>query len=182
MTPLERPLARPLARPQERAQERPLPPALSPEAIEQQLEAASRACSRQSAQLTQLRRSVLGLVLQAGRPVTAYQLLDMLKETREGAMPPTIYRALDFLMSKQLVHKIERLNAFVPCTDPGQHTHSAQFLICSQCGRVSELEDHTVAHALEQAARAGGFRLSNVVVELEGICAACDTAAAVTVA
>jgi Fur family zinc uptake transcriptional regulator len=147
--------------------------ALSPEAIEQQLDAASRVCSRQSAQLTQLRRSVLGLVLQAERPITAYQLLDQLKATREGAMPPTVYRTLDFLMGKQLIHRIERLNAFVACTDPGQHTHSVQFLICSDCGKVTELEDRAVSHALDKAAMEGGFRLSNVIVELEGLCAAC---------
>jgi Fur family zinc uptake transcriptional regulator len=140
--------------------------------IEQQLDAASHACTRQNAQLTELRRAVLGLVLQAERPLTAYQLLDRLKETRRGAVPPTVYRALDFLIDNKLIHKIERLNAFVPC-EAGHHDHSVQFLICGGCGQVTELEDRTVSRALDRAARAEGFRPASTVVEIEGTCAAC---------
>ena len=63
--------------------------------IERQLDAATLACTRQGAQLTELRRLVLGLILAAAAPLTAYQLLDRLKQTRQRAAPPTIYRALD---------------------------------------------------------------------------------------
>jgi Fur family zinc uptake transcriptional regulator len=145
---------------------------LSPEAIEQHLDVASEICARQDAQLTPLRRSVLGLVLQAERPITAYQLLDKLKETRERAMPPTVYRALDFLIENHIIHKIEQINAFVPCMDPG-HAHAVQFLICRKCGTVNELENHMVSHAVDQAARAQGFHPSRVVIEIDGICAEC---------
>ncbi len=140
--------------------------------IERQLDQASTACNRQNTQLTELRRTVLGLVLQAERPLTAYQLLDRLKETRRGAMPPTIYRALDFLLDNKLIHKVERLNAFVAC-ESGHHDHSVQFLICRVCGQVTELEDCGVCHALEEAARAKGFQPSGTVVEVEGTCGAC---------
>ena len=145
-------------------------------AIERQLDAASTACSRQNTQLTELRRTVLGLVLQAERPLTAYQLLDRLKETRRGAMPPTVYRALDFLIDNKLIHKIERLNAFVPC-EAGHHDHSVQFLICRVCGQATELEDCEICHALDSAARAKGFQPSSTIVEIEGVCAACAGAA-----
>jgi Fur family zinc uptake transcriptional regulator len=149
--------------------------ALTQEALESQLDAASLSCSRQSTQLTELRRTVLGLVLQAERPLTAYQLLDRLKEKRRGAVPPTVYRALDFLLENKLIHKIERLNAFVPCTEAGHHhAHSAQFLICRRCGTVIELEDSAASHALEQAATRAGFKPSSMIVEIEGLCAACQ--------
>jgi Fur family zinc uptake transcriptional regulator len=147
--------------------------ALTPEALETQLDAASQSCTRQSTQLTALRRTVLGLVLQAERPLTAYQLLDRLKEKRRGAVPPTVYRALDFLLENKLIHKIERLNAFVPCTEAGHHTHAVQFLICQLCGNVLELEDRSASRALEHAAESVGFRASSTIVEIEGACAAC---------
>ena len=140
--------------------------------IDKQLEAASDACSRSNVQLTELRRTVLGLVLQAERPLTAYQLLDRLKETRRGAVPPTIYRALDFLIDNKLIHKVERLNAFMPC-EAGHHDHAVQFLICTECGQVAELEDRSVSQALDQAARAEGFRPSSMIIEVEGLCSAC---------
>lgn len=67
------------------------------------LDAAAKECTRQGAQLTELRRAVLRLILEAASPATAYQLLDRLKETSKGAPPPTIYRALDFLMERGLI-------------------------------------------------------------------------------
>ncbi len=147
----------------------------NPEVVEAQLEAAAQTCAQQGAQLTALRRLVLGLVLEAESPSTAYQLLDRLKDIHKGAAPPTIYRALDFLLEQRLIHKVERLNAFIPCTAAGHH-HAAQFLICRRCGAVAEIEDHAVSEALEHAATRAGFRLGHAVVELDGTCAACAQA------
>ena len=142
-------------------------------AIEAQLDAAAQACARRGATLTALRRRVLGLILEADGPATAYQLLDRLKETHKGAAPPTIYRALNFLMEQWLIHKVERLNAFIHCTDAG-HYHAVQFLICRRCGTVAEIEDRAVSTALEHAAERAGFQPGNAVVELDGTCAACS--------
>jgi Fur family transcriptional regulator, zinc uptake regulator len=137
-----------------------------------ELDKAAAACARQGTQLTELRRRVLGLILEADGPLTAYQLLDRLKEIHKSAVPPTVYRALDFLMDRRLVHKVERLNAFVPCIESG-HEHPAQFLICRQCGTVTEIEDEAAANALEHAAEREGFHARSTVVEIEGTCAAC---------
>ncbi|MGH7091048.1 MAG: Fur family transcriptional regulator, partial [Stellaceae bacterium] len=141
-------------------------------AITAEVEKAARACARRGSRLTELRQRVLGLVLEADAPVTAYQLLDRLKETRRSAVPPTIYRALDFLMEHRLIHKVERLNAFVPCVETG-HPHSAQFLICRQCGTVSEIENRAAAAALKHAAEREGFHPGSATVEIEGTCASC---------
>lgn len=137
-----------------------------------QIETAAAACVRDGARLTELRRRVLSLVVQAEGPLTAYQLLDRLRASHKGATPPTIYRAIDFLMERGLVHKIERLNAFVFCHEAG-HRHSAQFLICRTCGSVVEIEDGEAARALEHAAKREGFHARQAIVEIEGVCAAC---------
>ncbi len=139
-----------------------------------QLEKAAKACAGRGAQLTKLRRLVLKLILQAEGPTTAYQLLDRLRATHQGAAaPPTIYRALDFLMEQRLIHKIERLSAFIACSDAG-HPHAVQFLICRKCGTVAEMEDRAAERALERAAQREGFDLENAVVEIEGTCAICS--------
>ena len=89
--------------------------------------------------------------------------------------PPTIYRALDFLQAHELIHKIERLAAFIPCADAGHpgHDHAAQFLICRRCGTVAELEDQAIATALNAAAALRGFQPGNAVVEVVGLCGRC---------
>ncbi len=143
-------------------------------AIETALDAALVACARKGLLLTELRRRVLSLILEAEGPLTAYQLLARLKESRGNATPPTVYRVLDFLMQQHLIHKVERLNAFIPCTEADHHhEHPVQFLICRQCGSVAEIEDRGVSKALEHAAGLKGFHPGNAVVELDGTCAAC---------
>jgi Fur family zinc uptake transcriptional regulator len=86
--------------------------------------------------------------------------------------PPTVYRALDFLLAQGLVHKIETLHAFVGCSSP-EHPHASQFLICGDCGEVCELESATIARSLRTAEKAAGFRTIRPVVELLGTCANC---------
>jgi Fur family zinc uptake transcriptional regulator len=137
---------------------------------------AARICAARGSQLTPLREAVLALILAAPGPVTAYQLLDQLKAIRKSAVPPTVYRALDFLIENRLVHRIEKLNAFVPCTDADTHHHDVQFLICDKCGTVAEIEDKAVAQALAKAAAKQGFRPVNSMVELDGVCEACTAA------
>ncbi len=123
--------------------------------------------------MTELRTAVYRLILDATVPLTAYQLLDRLKEQRTGAVPPTVYRALNFLLEQHLIHKVERLNAFLPCAEGGSHDHAAQFLICARCGTVAEIEDRAVSAALESAARRSGFWAKATTVELDGTCSAC---------
>lgn len=129
---------------------------------------------RRGVALTPLRRQVLDLILAADRPLGAYALLDRLKAERPGAAPPTVYRALDFLLQHGLIHRIERLNAFIGCAEAAAgHAHPHQFLICRRCGEAAEIADRAAARALAAAAEAQGFRPERMVVEIEGLCARC---------
>jgi Fur family zinc uptake transcriptional regulator len=134
---------------------------------------ASAICEGRGVRLTDLRRQVLGLILDREAPTGAYDLLDQLRSTRHGAAPPTVYRALEFLQEQGLVHKLERLSAFVGCIADEDHDHAAQFFICRSCGRVTELEDPELSHALEDAAKRLGFTVGKATIEAEGQCAAC---------
>jgi Fur family zinc uptake transcriptional regulator len=122
--------------------------------------------------LTPVRRRVLELVLKAGRPVGAYALLAELDTAHGKAMPPTVYRALDFLIEQGFVHKIESQNAFVACLDI-DHAHRSQFVICNSCGRSVELLDDSLSRRLDERARELGFEVTQQVVEIRGTCAAC---------
>lgn len=147
--------------------------------LEASLDRAASSCAARGAQLTELRRQVLRLVLEAEQPIGAYALLDRLRGERRGAAPPTVYRALDFLMEQGLIHKVERLNAFVGCAEePGHghthaHPHPHQFLICGGCGATAEICDEAVAQAVAAAAARAGFVAHRSTVEVEGRCARC---------
>ena len=137
-------------------------------------------CCALGGRLTEIRRSVLALILEAGGAVGAYTLLDQLKAERANAAPVTVYRALDFLQGHGLIHKVERLNAFIACSERGDHhdhEHSVQFLICRGCGTVAEMEDAGIVKAVSRAAGQTGFRPLHATVEVEGMCGTCVAAA-----
>jgi len=149
------------------------------------LERAEALCQTRGVQLTPLRRDVLRLVLESEAPIGAYALLDQLKASRAKAAPPTVYRALDFLLEQGLIHRLERLNAFMGCNEALEgdgahhdhaHDHPHQFLICRGCGATREISDHGVAEAISAAAAKAGFSAARATVEIEGFCGKCGDA------
>lgn len=137
------------------------------DSLSRALEAAETHCIERGEKLTPVRRRVLELVLEADAPVKAYDLLEALKPGPGAAKPPTVYRALDFLMAAGLVHKVEALNAFVGCS----HAHDdggAELFICSDCGSVEER--HGAPDPINMPA---GFVIERSVVEHFGHCGNC---------
>jgi Fur family transcriptional regulator, zinc uptake regulator len=138
--------------------------------------AVERACHERGLRLTPIRARVLGLIAEGGKPVKAYDLLDQVREG-EGAgaaAPPTVYRALDFLLANGFIHKLESVNAFVACHHPSTAQHSVPFLICDRCHSAVELEDAQVVAALDERARALGFVPQAQTLEVHGLCARCS--------
>jgi Fur family zinc uptake transcriptional regulator len=133
---------------------------------------AAQAASEQGVGLTDTRRRVFELVIKAGQPVGAYRLLEAMQDKGTRVMPPTVYRALNFLQGKGLVHRIESLNAFVACTH-ADHAHEGQFLICTDCGKSEELAEERVSSLLREQARNHGFTLTQQTIELKGKCKDC---------
>ena len=146
--------------------------------LAERLSRAEAACARRGARLTDVRRTVLALILESHEPIGAYALLDRLKDRSGHGKPPTVYRALDFLLGQGLIHRVERLNAFVGCHEEADHPHPVQFLICSRCGSVTEFEDDAIGHAVETIAGRSGFKVKRAIVEVEGECGICAAAAA----
>jgi Fur family zinc uptake transcriptional regulator len=148
-------------------------PGLSGPALRRALTAAERRCQTRDERLTTSRKRVLELLLAGGVPLKAYDLIAAFGAGGEPAKPPTVYRALDFLERLGFAHRIESLNAYVPCRLEGQG-HSAAFLICDCCGAAEEFEPD-FAPGL-QAAQAKGYAVSAVTLEARGLCPACQAA------
>lgn len=142
--------------------------------VQQALAAAEAKCLAEGMRLTAIRWRVLELIWGSHEPVKAYDLLDKLRAEDRRAAPPTVYRALNFLLQTGLVHKIESHNAYVGCGQPKQ-LHSSQFLICEDCGSVAELDDPQVSQLLAEKARQLGFRVDHETIEIAGRCSLCNT-------
>lgn len=138
---------------------------------------AEAICARQGLRLTALRKRVLELVWASHKPLGAYDILGVLsEEDGRRAAPPTVYRALDFLLENGLVHRIASLNAFVGCSHP-EHAHQGQFLICRACHVAIELEQSSISQAIVSGAESVGFSVETQTVEVVGLCAGCRSAA-----
>ena len=138
-------------------------------------DAVSRAqdlCERRGARLTPLREHVLELVWCSHAPIGAYQLLERLADTRGRVAPPTIYRALDFLSREGLIHRIDSLNAYVGCPQPGR-PHANHFFICRDCGEAAEIRDDELSSAVARCVERAQFRVEAATVEISGLCARC---------
>src|ERR1700753_611182 len=98
---------------------------------------ADEYCRERGEKLTPIRRKVLELLLNSGRATKAYSLLDEMRQIHPGSAPPTVYRALDFLLSAGLVHRIESINAFKVCHDLNQCKHGI-LLVSTKCGHMAE--------------------------------------------
>ncbi len=121
--------------------------------------------------LSQHGRKILEILHKSDRPLTAYALLEKMHRFGVKA-PPTIYRALETLTERGLIHRIETLNAFVACDEEGEH--GAQFAVCRSCGTVTELHDHRLAEMIRALAKSLKFHLEREMLELMGLCERCD--------
>lgn len=121
--------------------------------------------------MTAPRQAVFDAIQAAGGPVGAY---DLIKAIKPAPKPPTVYRALEFLESAGMIHRIESLNAYVTCR--GEHRccsqqHSALFTVCDSCGGVEEIHHD---HILPSDLSVKGFTAMRIVTEIHGLCANCS--------
>jgi Fur family transcriptional regulator, zinc uptake regulator len=136
-----------------------------------------------AAELNRNDKKVLSALGRSEKPLSAYDILDRARSEALKA-PVQVYRALEKLEGRGLVHRIEALNAFVACSEHDEHcrahehrhaAHRPGFVICRACGSVREFEDARVAAIAEDAA-GEGFAVEFVALEVYGRCAPCRAA------
>jgi len=140
------------------------------------LDTARAMCDERGVRLTPVRRRVLELVWANHKPTGAYDLLAQLSEEGFNSAPPTVYRALDFLLDLGVVHRISSLNAYIGCDHPG-HDHDTGFFICKECGNATELPAKDISKLHKSLTSALGIRIDTSNHELTGICPNCQTQA-----
>jgi Fur family zinc uptake transcriptional regulator len=136
------------------------------------LNKAEALCRQRGVRWTALRRRVLEIILNNPGPVGAYDILAVLQREQGRTAPPTVYRVLDFLLEQNLVHRLTSLSAYLVCSHPQDH-HSAQFMICKQCGKVTELADNEIKESVVRSASTKDFEVEDQVIEIKGRCRRC---------
>lgn len=141
------------------------------------LEHAKLKCQQGGAKLTFKRSEVLKTLLQAKRPLSAYELVERLKEESGHSMQPmSAYRMLDLFVELDLVHKLNSSNKYIACAHLGcEHRHQDQyFVVCQSCGKAQEVSiGAALLEQIESSVVAAGFQLRNKQFELDCLCNDC---------
>lgn len=120
----------------------------------------------------EIQRQVLESLRQSSTPLSAYDLLDHLRDSHPKIAPPTVYRALAALTSRGSIHRLESLNAYMAC-QCGSHPQESILSICGDCGSVGEQASPDVLEILSGLAQASGFTPDRHVIEVHGVCGIC---------
>ena len=129
-------------------------------------------CRSRRERLTENRRQVLELLLAEHRPAGAYDILERFDWRGRRPAPAQIYRALAFLETMGLVHRIASRNAYVACSGQGEG-HGTVFLVCEECGTVAEPSAAGLGRSVHELAGTSGFELRSHTLEVVGRCPEC---------
>ena len=143
--------------------------------IQEALQNAKQICQVKGGVLTDIRRQVLELIWRNHHPVKAYDIIEKFKpseRTQGAAKPTTIYRALEFLLEKGLIHRVESLNAFIGCSNP-LHVHELILLICKKCENVQERSAERVMESIKTELQQAHFIAHSKIIEIHGLCDRC---------
>ena len=140
--------------------------------INSALTEAEKICNQKNIRVTDLRRTVLKIIWQNHKAIKAYDILDQISGMNFSAKPPTVYRALDFLLENGFIHKINSLNSYIGCPHPLQN-EQCYFIICSSCDEIEECSDENITNAIKTVMEKNKFTHKNIAIEIDGTCNSC---------
>jgi Fur family ferric uptake transcriptional regulator len=132
------------------------------------------ALERAGYRLTEPRRVVVGLIADRGGHFTAADLVEDARSRDVEIGRATIFRTLEVLADLRAVERLDLPtgeHAYVEC-EPIHHHH----IVCSRCGRATEIDDTGLRSVVREVARRTGFRVDDHRLELFGLCPACQAA------
>lgn len=129
-------------------------------------------CEKNNLRITKPRLKVLNIIFSSHKPIKAYEILDQLGKEMINPKPPTAYRAIDFWLKHNFIHRIESLNAYYACN--ADHLHNgSQFLICKDCGEVTESHKFELPNNLKKTIKENSFLPTRWNLEVNGVCRKC---------
>ncbi len=137
-----------------------------------QIHSALKVLRGRGYRVTEPRKQVLKVLAEVRRPVSPYDIQEILQQKGEYLNHVTIYRVLELLCSLNLAHKVLLVGGFVKCT-LGECDGCHRFVVCRQCGALREYADKNLCEEENAIAQEFGFRAERHFSEFSGICAEC---------
>lgn len=130
-------------------------------------------CKQKSLKLTNLRKKIFAIIYENHSAVKAYDVLKKLQESKISDKPPTIYRALDFFIKNNIVHKIHSLNSYIVCSHLNKH-YECQLFICEKCKNIQEFCNPELTNFIKKIGKNNRFEILPQILEIKGFCKECN--------
>ena len=125
--------------------------------------------------LTPLRREVINVFLRKGNSLKANEIINYVNTKRGNTKSIVIYRILNFLVEKKVLHKIQSQNIFMLCTDNlcSKNNDNKIFLSCKNCKQIKEVGDKDFLANIKNLCSNSNFTLKDSSIEIDGYCNNC---------
>jgi len=121
--------------------------------------------------LTNQQSQILSLITTCKHPLTAHEILIKLKESNSKANRMTVYRSLEYLVQKGIIHKVDFNNSYRLCDQP--QGHNCQILVCQDCGNQLEIHSTYIEELISKIRLLYKFNISNLT-QFKGLCLDCQ--------
>ncbi|MGF1678373.1 MAG: Fur family transcriptional regulator [Candidatus Methylacidiphilales bacterium] len=120
--------------------------------------------------ITSQRKSIIEAAFSTTEHYTAEELLERARKVDPSVSRATIYRTLPVLVQTGLLRELH-LGKDQVVYDPNYATHpNHNHLICTDCDKIIEFEDHCLDVRESILVKNMGFRPGNVQLRIEGSC------------
>ena len=127
----------------------------------------------QGFRITRLRKAIVGVFAVHDLPISADELMELLRSGETAFNRATVYREIAFLKEQGVIQEIQFLHERVKRYELASLDHH-HHLVCLRCNRVEDIIlENDLADQERSILKSKGFKVTNHMLEFHGICRGC---------
>jgi Fur family ferric uptake transcriptional regulator len=128
--------------------------------------------------VTQQREAIAEVVFGSTGHLSVDEIESQLRDRGERIGKATIYRTLEMLVKSGLVEEHDFGEGFKRYEHLFGQKPVREHLVCTECGKVTEIHSTELVRVQEDEARRHGFQAARYRLQIYGLCASCQSAGA----
>ena len=114
---------------------------------------------------------VLDVEKKKKKHLSAYSILEKFQKIKK-VQPMTVYRSLNNLIEKGIIHKSNQNKTYILCNHENGHKHNPSIAICKSCGDTQELKSDLFKNILKKIPLKK-YNFANFELEVSTLCNTC---------
>lgn len=130
--------------------------------------------------ITKPRQFVIELLDKSTKPLSSYEIKDILEKEGSKIDTVSVYRILECLEENKLIHRVLTTGKVSKCAlEPEDHCilhqseHCHHLLICEQCDAIEEVHCPGTSILVKELEKYSNFQIKRHNMEFLGLCANC---------